>query len=938
MNQSELLRLLDLSTYIAFDFETTGLSPENDRIIEIAAIKFEGGVAVDRFVTLVNPERPIDSFITEITHISNAMVSDAPVEANIIDNLLDFLEDIPLVAHNISFDISFVKILCERYNKEYVERPLYDTLQLARTFLFFHPTHNLGSVSEFFNLSAVGAHRAEADTENTGMIFQHLLYEAASYPLEVFSKILAISKTKDIFNKHLYINISNVLKKEGNLKSGLVDSKLEKPLFNNVFVSDGKSHLADINVEEVFSAGGLLSKVFENYEERKSQQDYSAFVSEMINEDASYCAIEAGTGLGKSLAYLFPALKKAFHKDNEHPVVISCYTKHLQDQLFNKDLPLLAKALNVPLHALILKGRSNYICLTRLNWLISDAQSLLRKGEVESLFPVIVWLNVTQTGDLSECAGFWGHRPYRVAELIQSEPGYCTTQLCAANNGCYFGPIRQAVQESQVIIVNHALLMANISNPGLLPEFESVIIDEAHNLVDIAYNQLMTEVNLFKINAIIDIIDPTTSSAKRWTQKLAPLIEDSSEMKSYFKSLESNCDLSRENAQIFFNELTEIVSKGIKVDIPYPQYIILRNLTEGYGGVFQQIQELELALSELQNAVKGVLNQLEKVGSNRDDLGDLIQLFEHSMDAIASLQTELAMLTHDQQNGWVYWQKGQYRQTRSGEKELFVSINGAPVDIADDLAKLFFQSVKQCILTSATLRVEESFDYFLQRTGLSLMDSETVHTREFHSPFYYDEQVRYYQYSGKYGQNPALVADLLYECHKFYNKRMMALFTSRQALNQVYRELQNKPDGRKLPIFAQVSGSSRYAMLRGMHRTKNGILLGTTSFWEGVDLPRDLLEILIISKLPFSVPTEPITQAYSRMLDEQGRNAFMEFSVPEAVVRFRQGFGRLIRTIEDEGLFIVMDERVVQKRYGSAFSDAIPVRMQTFTRVEELIK
>jgi len=142
---------------------------------------------------------------------------------------------------------------------------------------------------------------------------------------------------------------------------------------------------------------------------------------------------------------------------------------------------------------------------------------------------------------------------------------------------------------------------------------------------------------------------------------------------------------------------------------------------------------------------------------------------------------------------------------------------------------------------------------------------------------------------------------------------MMALFTSRQALNQVYRELQKKPDGRKLPIFAQVSGSSRYAMLRGMHRTKNGILLGTNAFWEGVDLPRDLLEILIISKLPFSVPTEPITQAYSRMLDEQGRNAFMNFSVPEAVVRFRQGFGRLIRTIEDEGLFIVMDERVVGK-------------------------
>ena len=203
MEQKELLRILDLSTYIAFDFETTGLSPESDRIIEIAAIKFEGGVAVDRFVTLVNPERQIDSFITDITGISNVMVSDAPVEGNIVDDILDFMEDFPLVAHNISFDINFLNNLCERYDKKIVEHQLYDTLQLSRTFLFFHPTHNLGSIAEYFNSSAVGSHRAEADTVNTGLIFQHLIHEAASYPLEVFSKIVAVSKNHDMHNSHL---------------------------------------------------------------------------------------------------------------------------------------------------------------------------------------------------------------------------------------------------------------------------------------------------------------------------------------------------------------------------------------------------------------------------------------------------------------------------------------------------------------------------------------------------------------------------------------------------------------------------------------------------------------------------------------------------------------------------------------------------------------
>lgn len=938
MERKELLRKLDLSTYIAFDFETTGLSPENDRIIEIAAIKFEGGEAVDRFVTLVNPERQIDSFITDITGISNAMVSDAPVECNIVDDILDFMEDYPLVAHNISFDINFLNNLCERYDKKIIEHQLYDTLQLARTFLFFHPTHSLGSIAEYFNMSAVGSHRAEADTENTGIIFHHLVQEAASYPLEVFSKIIAVSKNHDMHNSPLYINISHELKKEGNLKTGLVESEIDKQLYSNVFAATGQSDLSELSVEDVFAEGGRLNQVMETYEARKSQQEYGEYVTKILNDEQSYSAIEAGTGLGKSMAYLFPALQKAFSSENESPVVISCHTKHLQDQLFNKDLPLLAEALDVPLHAMILKGRSNYICLTRLNWLIADAHQLLRKDEIESLFPIIAWLNVTQSGDLSECAGFWGFRPFRIVEMIQSEPGFCTTSICSGNDGCFFGPLRQAVHDSQVIVVNHALLLSNMNNPGILPDYEAVIVDEAHNLVDVAYDQLSLQVNMFKVNAILDIIDPNITSAKRWTQKLELLLDDHPDLKMHYTALQLNCVTSREYGQVFFDDLTGVISGRIKKDIPYPQHIMLQDLTEGYSSVLSQLQEFELALSEVNESLKGVLSQLQKLDSGNEELSDVAQLFEHSIEVIEKLQTEFALLTHDQQNGWVYWQQGQYRQGRGGEKVLHISVNGAPIDIAEDLAHTFFESINQCILTSATLRVEESFDYFLQRSGLAYLDDDHVHTAEFHSPFYYEDQVRYFQYKGKNGQNPKLVADVIYKCHKHTGKRIMALFTSRAALNHVYHELQMKPGGRELPMFAQVAGSSRYAMLRGMHRTKNGILLGTNAFWEGVDLPRDLLEILIISKLPFSVPTEPRVQAYSNMLQQQGRNSFMDFSVPEAVVRFRQGFGRLIRTIEDEGIFIVMDERIVEKRYGSVFSDTIPVRMEPFSIVEELIK
>ncbi len=937
MTTPELLRELDLSTYIAFDFETTGLSLENDRIIEIAAIKFEAGEAVDRFVTLVNPDRQIDPFITDITGISNAMVSNAPKEENIIDDILDFLEGHPLVAHNISFDISFLNSICERYNKPVVEHQLYDTLQLSRTYMFFHPTHSLSSISEYFNLSAIGAHRAEADTENTGIIFQHLIHEAASYPLEVTSKILSVSKNVDMHNKTLFINLSNALKKTGDLKNGLVSSLIDKQLYSNIFTTSGEDNLLSMTVSDVFAEGGKLSTVMDTYEQRNSQQEYSEFVRDKLFDDQNYCAIEAGTGLGKSMAYLFPALQKAFEGGNSPPLVISCHTKHLQDQLFRKDLPLLAEALNVPLHAMILKGRSNYICLTRFNWLIRDAGQQLKKDEIESLFSIIVWLHETQTGDLSECAGFWGYRPFKVAELIQSEPGYCTTSICNTNDGCYFGSIRHAIQDSQVIIVNHALLMSNFSNPGILPEFESIIVDEAHNLVDVAYDQMTIGLNRFKIDAILDIVDPNAPSAARWTQKLETSFDDNLELNSYFNELENGCKITREYGKAFFQDLSNTIAHHFNEEIQYVQYVIINNLKEGYGSVFSQIQELELSLSGIKRAIEGILKQLNTIDPEREKFSEIIQLFEHSSEAMDSLQTEIALLTHEQQNGWVYWQQGQFKHGRGKEKDLQLTINAAPIDIAEDMSKTFFKSFQHCILTSATLRVEESFEYFLNRTGLSLIENELVHTNEFHSPFFYEDQVRYYQYAGKNGQNPSLIADTVYSLHHEQQKRIMVLFTSRQALNQAYHELQKKPNGRKLPIFAQIGGASRYAMLRGMHRTPNGILFGTNAFWEGVDLPRELLEILIITKLPFRVPTEPKVQAYSNMLQNLGRNSFMEFTVPEAVVRFRQGFGRLIRTIEDEGLFIVMDERVVDKRYGSAFSDTIPVRMKTFHHAEELI-
>ncbi|MFC1785944.1 exonuclease domain-containing protein, partial [Candidatus Neomarinimicrobiota bacterium] len=430
-----LLKKLNLSDFIALDFETTGVDSVNDRIIEVAAIRFTDGKAADKFVKLVNPGRPIPDFITNITNISNEMVKDEPLEEAIVDGLLKFIGDSPIVAHNTPFDIAFLQELAKRYNKKFIEPDLYDSLPLARTFLYHLPAFNLGVVSEYYGLSAEGSHRAEKDTENCGIVFLKLIEEAASYPLQVISKILALIKSTELHNKALFVNIANELTKSGEIKKGLTKSKENHTVFDNIYVHNGEKLINNVKAEEVLGEGGILSNVLEGYENRSQQIEYSNFVDDVINGEDKIGVVEAGTGLGKSFAYLFPALKRTEQFVDNGPVVISCHTKNLQDQLFYKDLPIIAEALNIQVKAVKLKGRNNYICLTRLNWLIADASKVLSAREIEKILPLLVWLEWTNTGDLSECNGFWNSRPGKIAFLVQSESGFCTTKLCARNNG-----------------------------------------------------------------------------------------------------------------------------------------------------------------------------------------------------------------------------------------------------------------------------------------------------------------------------------------------------------------------------------------------------------------------------------------------------------------------------------------------------------------------
>ena len=363
----------------------------------------------------------------------------------------------------------------------------------------------------------------------------------------------------------------------------------------------------------------------------------------------------------------------------------------------------------------------------------------------------------------------------------------------------------------------------------------------------------------------------------------------------------------------------------------YQDKPILSNIDKTYSSQKSNLDHLKKCF----NNIFSVLDKLKKMileeDSKRTDYPILHSILERGLENASALSNTLIHLTENQNPEWVYWMEGDYKNKGNSKEKLQISLHASLIDVSDTLYKSFFNQLESCILTSATLRVENSFSYFLARVGLE--SNGNVLTKDFISPFHYNEQVSYFQYGGsrEISNDPEAVSDLVYHIHKTFNSRIMVLFTSIKALSDTSKLLKEKPGGRDIPLFAQVRGASKPAIIKGMHQNSNGILFGTNSFWEGVDLPGDLLEILVLVKLPFDVPSEPLIKSYSNYVNSLGGNSFMEYSLPESVIRFRQGFGRLIRTSYDAGKFICLDNRIIVKRYGEIFAKSLPVEMKPFT-------
>ena len=650
-----------------------------------------------------------------------------------------------------------------------------------------------------------------------------------------------------------------------------------------------KKHLSTL--QEVLGPDGLIAKQLTGYESRPQQLEMAEAVASALLSN-EHLVVEAGTGVGKSFAYLLPAINLAL--DTHEPVVISTNTINLQEQLIYKDIPFLQQVLPQPFTAALAKGRGNYLSRRRLDSLLSYERGLFdTKAEVEDLARVVEWVNVTEDGSKADLEP---QPMFEIWNKVASDTDNCLRQRCPTYDTCFYFKARTEVNEADLIIVNHHLLFADWAlrkaNPyaAILPEYRYLIIDEAHHLEATATEHTSVEFSNARVKRFLDSLCNPQGKAGLFIRFESTgsirLVQDAREEANQQFALIMSW-LERQGARDRGHGITQTVN----------QADFVRNVLD------EPLTELQVRLKSLKDA------------ATTDD--DQQEIDAH-LSRCRELRNDLDVMLSHTLPDYVYWISTSTR----GQFDRIV-LHATPINVSEELNDHLFEKLDSIIMTSATLATNQNFDYFRKRIGLS-------HCRELlvGSPFNYQEQVEIHLPSrmpdprDRTFTQAAAIQILNYL--KLTHGKAFVLFTSYRMMDEVYEEVLPYLEQLGIDVLKQGEGLSRSAMLTEFRENINSVLFGTSSFWEGVDVRGESLSSVIITKLPFEVPTHPVIEARVKQIEERGGNPFMEFSLPEAIIRFKQGFGRLIRTKTDTGIFVALDSRIKTKFYGKQFLNSLP--------------
>lgn len=904
-----------MQSLISFDLETTGLDPTRDAIIEIGAVRFRGDRVEDEWSELINPGRPIPPAIVQLTGITDSMLSSAPRITRVLSDLEAFVGDLPILGHSIPFDLAFI-----RRRGLFELNPHIDTFDLASVLLPSSGRYGLQALAQALGVPVRAAHRAVDDAHTTRQVFLQLFEEACAIPFPILEEITRYGEEIE-WGAGMVFDMAYRISREGEEAT-----RGELPtLFPKAVIPEGKliptadpDPLDEEGVASIFEPGGAMARAFPGYEDRPQQISMVRAVTAALSE-STHLMVEAGTGTGKSMAYLAPAFTWAVQ--NGQTVVISTNTLNLQDQLIHKDIPDLNLALGTEYRAAVLKGRGNYLCPRRFNTLRSLGPRSPEEARV--LTKILLWLTNGGSGDRSELN--LPREESLIWSRLSADSEDCSIESCAQYSGgtCPYYRARLSAEHAHIIIVNHALLLADIAiGNRVIPEYQYLIIDEAHHLEGATTNGMSFSVTEMEVQRVLRDLGSRTRGLLRQILELARASlppESFTPVDQIISAVADRTIECIEMSKTLFAHISEFLEnqrEGQALGF-YGQQMRIVPATR----TLPDWEKVEISWENLRGPLATIV---EKLADMADDLESLAEMGVETAEnlsvagriarrSLGEVYKNLERMIFEPDPADIYWVNVQYPSER-------LSLHSAPLEVGPLVERFLWHEKEAVIMTSATLTTGGDFDFIRRR--LSAQDADEL---ALGSPFDHESSTLLYLVNDipepvqRQAYQRALENGLI-RLVKETGGQTLVLFTSNAQLQTTARALADPLANEGITLFEQSRGASRHALLESFRSTEQAVLLGTRSFWEGVDIPGPALSVLGIVRLPFAVPSDPIIAARA----ETYESPFDEYMLPEAILRFRQGFGRLIRTRSDRGIVVVFDRRILTKSYGRGFIESLP--------------
>lgn len=924
--------------FVALDIETTGLQQDAE-IIEIGLVKIVQGKVALRWSTFVKPSKAIPKDISALTGITPNMVQDAPSWTEVEKEFLSHIDGQLLLAHNHKFDKSHIEFHLGRT----LPNEWLDTHELSKVLLPKLTSYKLIALANYLQIKDLDHHRALNDAEVCARVYWKLMQYAKKLDRALLKELAEIFASPqlslEMFTERtiedtlydFFITLSEL---------SSVSEKKKVEITTSPVVELSDSTLSFESAKSFFIANGVLAQHKENFHYRPQQIEMLETIQQaFINK--KHALIEAGTGTGKSFAYLIPSLLWSLEKEKR--VVIATGTIALQEQLYRQDLPFLLNLLNKPLRTAIAKGRGNYLCLHRF-YSLAERHSSLTPYERLLLASLRRWLADDTSGDKESLnlnkseLQFW--------QRIASNTETCLGKRCPHFDECFYFTNKKACETAHIIITNHSLLFQNLRLPGLLPEHKFVIIDEAHHLEDEATRQFTDTVDL-------DMVKKTLLEFSKKGGFFSRMLSRLSKLENLPDNME-DINLAHEKSLDECVEAAKLVQETIDManDIAQLRDIGELRITQTIRNQkwWQDCEEnLRRCHRFLSAALKQLFQLMQALQVNFEDNSDEVDISSTSYAGLESLLKEMTFSINrlKEQQEWledfisgldesyVYW-ASTFKNDWASNFLLFA----AKIDIMPVVKEKLFDNTQSTILTSATLAIGGSLEYTARNY---LLDDAEYLSYITPSPFNYPHQSMiaipndHPDYSSI--KDMAYTKNIIHDLIKLLPQiggNTLILFTSYAMLNRVNMALKSEKSLSHFRILAHGQDGGRSSLIDALQNQENTILLGANSFWEGIDIKDGQLRNVIITKLPFVPPTMPLESARCELLKSQNRNPFNDHSLPQAILRFRQGCGRLIRSSEDKGAIIILDNRVIKKQYGNRFLKSLPEQQVVVDSIDNL--